>query len=55
LEGLAIEDVGLFYGYLVYFMVIWYVFPRFGVLCQEKSGNPAQDQCYIFAKKNSQK
>jgi hypothetical protein len=19
---------------------IWYVFPRFGILCQEKSGNP---------------
>jgi hypothetical protein len=22
-------------------VVIWYVFPRFGNLCQEKSGNPA--------------
>jgi hypothetical protein len=37
----------LFYGYLVYFVVIWYIlwlfgisFPRFGVLCQEKSGKP---------------
>jgi hypothetical protein len=20
--------------------VIWYIFPRFGILCQEKSGNP---------------
>jgi hypothetical protein len=20
-------------------MVIWYIFPRFGILCQEKSGN----------------
>jgi hypothetical protein len=38
---------------LVFFMVIWYIlwlfdnvvvigyiFPRFGILCQEKSGNP---------------
>jgi hypothetical protein len=38
---------GLFYGYvgiscgnLVYFMVIWYIFSRFGMLYQEKSGNP---------------
>jgi hypothetical protein len=21
-------------------VVIWYMFPRFGILCQEKSGNP---------------
>jgi hypothetical protein len=26
------------YGNVV---VIWYIFPRFGKLCQEKSGNPA--------------
>jgi hypothetical protein len=38
---------GTFYGYLVHFMVIWYtfwfiwcIFPRFGMLSQEKSGNP---------------
>jgi hypothetical protein len=42
------------YGHLEYFrviwyilwpfgnvVVIWYIFPRFGILCQEKSGNPA--------------
>jgi hypothetical protein len=41
------------YGHLVYFMaiwyslwpfgnvvVIWYIFPRFGILCHGKSGNP---------------
>jgi hypothetical protein len=27
------------YG-LGYVVVIWYIFPRFGILCQEKSGNP---------------
>jgi hypothetical protein len=21
-------------------MALWYIFPRFGILCQEKSGNP---------------
>jgi hypothetical protein len=56
LDGLAIEDVGIFYGqkfyfmyshfgmlygHLVYFVVIWYIFPSFDMLYQEKSGNPA--------------
>jgi hypothetical protein len=53
LEGLAKDDVGNFRGHLVYFtaigyilwafgnlLVIWYIFPHFGVLYQEKSGNP---------------
>jgi hypothetical protein len=44
---------GIFYGHLEYFMAIWNIlwpfgnfvvildiFPRFGILCQEKSGNP---------------
>jgi hypothetical protein len=26
-----------------YFMVIWYMFTQFGMLYQEKSGNPAPD------------
>jgi hypothetical protein len=32
---------GKFYGLLVHFVVIWYTFFRFGMLYQEKSGNPA--------------
>jgi hypothetical protein len=39
---------GLFYGHLVYFEGIWYILwlfgifsPVFGMLYQEKSGNPA--------------
>jgi hypothetical protein len=53
LEGLTIEDeiyfmgiwsisrpFGMFNGHLVYFVVIWYNFSRFGVFCQEKSDNP---------------
>jgi hypothetical protein len=48
------EDVGLFYGHLVHFTVFCYIlwtfgigrgnlvyFSRFGILYQEKSGNPA--------------
>jgi hypothetical protein len=47
------ENVGMFYGHLEYIMalwcilwpfgylvVIWYIFPRFGILRQGKSGNP---------------
>jgi hypothetical protein len=45
--ALAIEAVGIFYGQLVYFMVIWYIFSRFGVLYQEKSGNPVEDFCHL--------
>jgi hypothetical protein len=50
LEGLAMEDVGIFYGHLENFVAIWYIlnissfgmfFPRFGILHQEKSGIPA--------------
>jgi hypothetical protein len=49
-------DVGIFYGHLVHFtvfcytfghldkfVVIWYIFPGFGILYQEKYGNPADD------------
>jgi hypothetical protein len=33
----------IFHGHLVYFGVIWSIFPNFGILYQEKSGNPACD------------
>jgi hypothetical protein len=46
------ENAGVFVVHLEYFMVIWYIlwpvgnavviwyiFPRFGILCREKSGN----------------
>jgi hypothetical protein len=35
-----LRTFGTFFGQLVYCMVIWYIFPRFGILCREKSGNP---------------
>jgi hypothetical protein len=47
------KNAGIVNGHLGYFtviwynlypfgnvVVIWYIFPRFGKLCQEKSGNP---------------
>jgi hypothetical protein len=50
------EDVGIFYGHLVYFVVMWYIllslgkfcgylvyFFLFGIFYQEKSGNPYGD------------
>jgi hypothetical protein len=53
LDGLAMEEVGIFYGHLVYFMVIWYIlwtfychlvhFPPFWHVVPKKSGNPDQD------------
>jgi hypothetical protein len=34
---------GKFCGHSVYYVVIWYIFPHFVVLYQEKSGNPAMN------------
>jgi hypothetical protein len=31
--GLAMEDVGIFYGDSVYFMAIWYNLKRLGIFC----------------------
>jgi hypothetical protein len=56
LEDLSLKDVGMFYGYLVYFTSIWYnlwpfgiicghlvYFSRFGVFGPRKSGNPVDE------------
>jgi hypothetical protein len=40
------EEVGLFYGHLIYFMDIWYILPRFGIIYREKSGNH-EYHCYV--------
>jgi hypothetical protein len=31
-------------GHLVHFVVIWYIFPRFGTFYQEISGNPGSER-----------
>jgi hypothetical protein len=39
---------GIFCGNLVNFTVVWYIFSRFGVLFQDKSGNPdAKASCIL--------
>jgi hypothetical protein len=35
-----LQDVGIMYGHLVYFVDSWYIFPHFGMMYQEKSANP---------------
>jgi hypothetical protein len=54
-EGLKIENICIFYGHLENIIAVWYIkwpfgnlvlfgipiFPRFGILYDEKSGNPA--------------
>jgi hypothetical protein len=45
---------GIFYDHWVYFwafvnsVVIWYIFPHFGTLHQEKSGNPAPNLSFCL-------
>jgi hypothetical protein len=36
-----LRPLKIVYGNLVYFVAIWYIFPRLGILYQDKSGNPA--------------
>jgi hypothetical protein len=36
----ALWHFGIFFGHLAYFVVMWYIFPSFSMLYQEKSGNP---------------
>jgi hypothetical protein len=56
LKGLEIKNVRIFYGHLEYFKAFWYfyshlvslgtfwyIFYRFGILHQDKSGNPVSD------------
>jgi hypothetical protein len=56
------ENVGTFYApleyvidnvYILWYLsncvVIWYIFPRFGKLSQEKSGNPGRACSCLFS------
>jgi hypothetical protein len=42
----SLRQFGVFYSNLVYFAVIWCISSRFGMLLQEKSGNP---DTHVFA------
>jgi SOS-response transcriptional repressor LexA len=33
LEGLAMEDVGIFHGHLVHFPAVWYILWAFNIFC----------------------
>jgi hypothetical protein len=35
-----LRPFGTFSGHIVHFLAFWYIFPHFGMLYQEKSGNP---------------
>jgi hypothetical protein len=38
-----LETIGIFNDYLAHFVFILYMFPGFGIMYQEKSGNPAPE------------
>jgi hypothetical protein len=38
-----LKPFGKFYGHLVHFVVIWYIFPRFGMLHQGKASTPVEN------------
>jgi hypothetical protein len=42
------------YGRSLTFLVIWYIFPRFGFFNQEKSGNPDEEKLRIFFLRESE-
>jgi hypothetical protein len=42
-----LRTFGIFYGHLVYFVVIWCSFSRFGMLKEEESGNPGYRSTFL--------
>jgi hypothetical protein len=38
----------LFYDHLVHFVFIWYIFSGFGIMYQEKYGNPGQSMFFVL-------
>jgi hypothetical protein len=43
-----LRPLEIFYGHLVYFVVIWYIFLHFGILYNGKSGNPVPRYVMIY-------
>jgi hypothetical protein len=38
-----LRPFGIFYGHLIIQLKFWNIFPRFGILKKEKSGNPGRE------------
>jgi hypothetical protein len=45
--GIFLWRFGIFYVHLVHFVFIWYIFSGFGIMHQEKSGNPADATTFL--------
>jgi hypothetical protein len=51
--GNILRPFSTFYGHwVIYIVAIWYICPRFGILCQDKSGNPGGDTNHASIKLN---
>jgi hypothetical protein len=48
-----LQTFGIIYDHLVQFVFIWYIFSGFGIIRQEKSGNPALEAQNISLNINS--
>jgi hypothetical protein len=43
--GNILWTFGIFYDHLVHFVILWYFLSGFGIMRQEKSGNPDETHC----------
>jgi hypothetical protein len=42
-----LQTLGIFFDHLEHFLLIWYIFPGFGILHQKNSGNPASGEANL--------
>jgi hypothetical protein len=62
--GIGVQNFDSFYNHLVYFVAIWFIlchldvfcgsllyFPNFGIMSQEKSGNPGGNRNFVLIAK----
>jgi hypothetical protein len=48
-----VQTFGIFYDHLVHLVLIWYIFSGFGIMHQEKSGNPGLEDSKTFQWNNA--
>jgi hypothetical protein len=48
--GNILQPFGKFYDHLVHFAFIWYIYSGFGIMHQEKSGNPGPEAGFTKVK-----